>query len=223
MAPYRLSLFERMILLLILLIVATGFVLVLTDTVYFERYTVEDGSIEWLTVFGLLLCSAICHYRAFALRRGRAWYFFLTSFVLGLLLFLAAGEEISWGQRLLGIQSPEYFKENNLQGETNFHNLVVNGIKVNQIIFSFVLIGVLAIYLVVFPLLYRSKAWMKRFVDTWGIPMPRLYQVVSFLLLFLLTTFIPHGKRAEVLECGAAFLFFLIIYNPVNKNNFVKR
>jgi len=44
-----------------------------------------------------------------------------------LALALGAGfvamEEISWGQRILGLDSPDLFAENNLQGELNLHNL----------------------------------------------------------------------------------------------------
>ncbi|MCL2451890.1 hypothetical protein FWD20_03435 [Candidatus Saccharibacteria bacterium] len=40
-----------------------------------------------------------------------------------LILILMAGEEISWGQRIFGWSTPEFFLENNSQRETNFHNL----------------------------------------------------------------------------------------------------
>ncbi len=37
--------------------------------------------------------------------------------------FMLFGEEISWGQRLLGFETPEAFKEINVQDEFNLHNL----------------------------------------------------------------------------------------------------
>jgi hypothetical protein len=42
---------------------------------------------------------------------------------LALLMFICCGEEISWGQRLLGWQAPRFFAAHNAQGETNLHNL----------------------------------------------------------------------------------------------------
>lgn len=42
----------------------------------------------------------------------------------GLAYIWAGGEEISWGQRIIGFESPEYFRENNDQQEFTFHNLV---------------------------------------------------------------------------------------------------
>lgn len=38
-------------------------------------------------------------------------------------LFFITGEEISWGQRIFNIVSPEYFLENSTQQEINLHNL----------------------------------------------------------------------------------------------------
>ena len=46
-------------------------------------------------------------------------------FVLGyaLLFLVVGGEEISWGQRIIGMQTPDAFKELNVQKETNLHNI----------------------------------------------------------------------------------------------------
>jgi hypothetical protein len=40
-----------------------------------------------------------------------------------LAIFVVSMEEISWGQRILGIDSPEYFLSHNRQKELNLHNL----------------------------------------------------------------------------------------------------
>lgn len=42
---------------------------------------------------------------------------------MGLLFIFAAGEEISWGQRIFGISTPDALLEANRQQETNLHNL----------------------------------------------------------------------------------------------------
>lgn len=44
---------------------------------------------------------------------------------LALLLFVCAGEEISWGQRILGFESPEAVRAINVQGEVTLHNLAI--------------------------------------------------------------------------------------------------
>lgn len=213
---------EITVLLFILLIIAAGFVLVFTNMPLFIRYTIEDGLVEWLTVLGLLLGSFASLRHTFTLRKERRFIFLLATFLLGIFLFFAAGEEISWGQRILGIESSDYFKQHNTQGETNFHNLVLGGVRINRWIFSFGLITILSIYVIIMPVLYTRKQWMKRFVDYWGIPLPKFYQLVGCILLFILTTLIPHEKRAELLECGIAFFLFLIIAYPMNEKLFVK-
>ncbi|MET0636342.1 MAG: hypothetical protein ABWZ25_09970 [Chitinophagaceae bacterium] len=218
----KLSITEKLILVLVAVIIAVGIYLFYTNVDAFVIYTEEDGSVEWLTVLGLLLGSAVSIARFFKLRKERHWWFLLVVLGLGLLMFAAAGEEISWGQRILGVKSSEFFIENNAQGETNFHNLIVDGVKLNKIIFSIGLVLVLAIYLLVFPLLYNSKEGFRKFINRSGIMIPRLYQIISIGLLFVLTEIIRHGKRAEILEAGIALLFFLIVLYPKNKEIFRK-
>lgn len=222
MQPKTLSLIEKLILLLIVMILALGFYFFNTNVPRFETYVQEDGVVEWLTVLGLILGSVTCFYRLFILRKQRKPWFLFVVFIMGLGLFFAAGEEISWGQRIFHIQSSEFFLKNNAQGETNLHNLVVGGLKVNKIVFSIGLVAAMGLYLVFFPLIYKRSASFKRFVDKSGIPIPFAYQVISILVVFALTEMIRHGKRAELLEAGIALLFFLIIYRPLNKEIFSK-
>jgi len=39
------------------------------------------------------------------------------------MVFVCMGEEISWGQRIFDITTPDGLREINLQGETNIHNI----------------------------------------------------------------------------------------------------
>jgi cell division protein FtsW (lipid II flippase) len=189
----------------------------------FEKFIMEDGIVEWATVAGLLLGAAVCFRRAARLYRERPAPFLVALVLLGLILFFGAGEEISWGQRLFEIGSPEYFKKNNAQGETNIHNLVLGGWRLNRWIFSILLSVVLFAFILLVPFLYRRKEWMRRFVNYWGVPLPQTYQVIAFLACFLLTEAIRHGKRAEILEADTAMILLLIIAFPLNKNTFERK
>jgi cell division protein FtsW (lipid II flippase) len=213
---------EKGILLLVALMLIVGYVLFFTNVTRFETYVQEDGIVEWLTVLGLLLGSVLCFIRFAKLLRRRKPIFLALTFLLGLMLFVVAGEEISWGQRLFGIQSSEFFKENNAQAETNLHNLVVDGVKLNKIIFTYGLIAALGIFLLIVPWLYRRNKGLQNWVDSWGILIPRNYQIIAFLLLFALTEALPHEKNAELLECGAGLLFFLIVRYPYNAHIYTK-
>lgn len=216
----KISITEKIVLGAVLLIVITGFVLFYTNLPLFDTYVVEDGIVEWLTVAGLLGAAFVCISRFFSLLRKRnAWFLFVT-ILLGLLLFFAAGEEISWGQRILGLKTPEYFAKNNAQHETNLHNLVVNGVKINKLVFSILLIGALAIFLLLVPVVYKKVASIRRFLDKSAVPVARVYQIIAFLVLFAIVSLLKHEKNAELLECGAALIFYLIVRFPQNKEIF---
>ena len=79
-----------------------------------SKLTVEDGPIEWLGALFLLGASILF------IQRARFSYWYL---LLALFCFLAFGEEISWGQRILDFQTPAFFSQWNVQKEINFHNL----------------------------------------------------------------------------------------------------
>jgi hypothetical protein len=224
MYPNKISAAEKLVLGAVVMIIAAGFVLFYTNRPLYVAYTTEDSLVEWLTVIGLLMGSYVSFSRAFHIGSSKGVMFLVTALVLGGMLFLAAGEEISWGQRLFGIESPEYFKKNNTQAETNIHNLIVGGVRINRWIFSFLLSAVLAFYLIILPLLYRKKQWAQRLVKFWGVPLPKTYQTVFTVLLFaVVTQLMDDPDEWELLECGIAFLLFLVIAFPVNKGDFVRR
>lgn len=88
----------------------------------FHALMQEDGWAEWATflVFALAAGLGVARARSPALAKLERVV------LLGLALFAAfvAGEEISWGQRLLGYQPPRLFLEYNFQQEANLHNLL---------------------------------------------------------------------------------------------------
>lgn len=229
---WSISRVEVVVLVLVFLSIAAGFIIFFIDKDLFFRqevingmlvetgYVSEDRLVEWLSVMGLLCASFVCFQRFFKLRKVKPAIFLVIAFLFGIVLFFAAGEEISWGQRLFGLKSPEYFQQNNTQGETNLHNLVLGGVRLNRWIFSVALTVVMSLYIVIVPLLYRKKKWMKNLVDTAGIPLPKPYQIIVFLVLFVITELLPDGKRAELLELGTAWLLFLIVTYPYNRNAF---
>lgn len=82
----------------------------------------EDHVVEWLQ-FALCLFSAVAAGVAlwqlqFSPRVAAA---FLLLLALG--CFFLAGEEISWAQRVIGIETPPALAEANRQSETNLHNI----------------------------------------------------------------------------------------------------
>ncbi len=96
-------------------------VLCLSSPALSQKLTEEDGLIESIGAVSFLLASLTFFTAALRQKKGRfrLWWFLL----LALFCFLAFGEEISWGQRLIGFDSPNFFLQWNFQKETNIHNM----------------------------------------------------------------------------------------------------
>lgn len=194
-----------------------GIVMSRTDRFWFDfYYTVEDGFIEWMTVLPLVLMALVSLKRVHNLYYNRQFWFLLSLLIFTMLCFFAAGEELSWGQRLFGWKSADFFVHNNSQKETNFHNLIVAGQSINLIIFSRLIILVMALYLVGLPILFRRSQKVRRWTTLLAIPVPRIYQVISLFLVFALISLCPSGKRAELLEFGSCFILLAIVLYPKN-------
>jgi len=84
-------------------------------TFFAEKLTVEDGPFEWITVFMLFITGCLMLRRAILLRNARTKIFILITAGAGLLMWFGAGEELSWGQRIFGIEASDWLKENNTQ------------------------------------------------------------------------------------------------------------
>lgn len=88
-----------------------------------EMYT-EDGLSENLTAIFFLI-AAVFFVLTFAnSRKELSGYMKFVILTLGVLCFFTGMEEISWGQRILGIETPESMKKLNYQQETTLHNLI---------------------------------------------------------------------------------------------------
>ncbi|THD65769.1 hypothetical protein E7Z59_14375 [Robertkochia marina] len=194
-----------------------------TDPEFFNGViTREDGVVEYGTAIFLFLIAVLCLYRFITLgkSKGLTWKIGVLGFAL--LFIFGAGEEISWGQRIFNIESGEYFLENNAQQETNLHNLVVGGKKVNKVIFSQLLMVIMVVYLIVTPILYRKKTWVKNLMDRFAVPVVQWHHTIVFLITSLLVSINPPDRKWEVYELAFGVIFFLIFLNPLNKEIFRK-
>ena len=121
------------------------YLIVLYGIVYFLPFGIfdfwrkgEDSLAEWFQFFAYLgagLSALLCFLLSFnRCRRIQAiWWLLMTVFCL-----YVAGEEISWGERLMGFGF-DLLREFNAQGESNLHNL--EGVQ-NYLHASFMAAGV---------------------------------------------------------------------------------
>ena len=87
----------------------------------------EDHLIEYLSsvslaITGLLFLRASIYSIKTVPGKSIKWNTLLFIF-LAIIFLIAAGEEISWGQRLFNFRTPEYLNRLNEQNEFNFHNV----------------------------------------------------------------------------------------------------
>lgn len=169
--------------------------------------TYENLYGEWLqfsAFVGIVICSFLI-----VKSRGlvEAWFWAL----LGLAAFYTAMEEISWGQQLLGWESPEYFQRENLQGETNLHNMLTGPYStLIKDVLTWVLAAAIFSYGVVYPLLLRYRFGIAEFVRRLGITAPPLSLMPMFALAAVCEMSFFHFNEAELAEMFVALALLLL-------------
>lgn len=199
-------------------LILVGLVISLMDEEMFEdRYAVEDGLIEWLTVLGFAIGGVVCLRRVFTLRGARPALFLIMTGLLGLAFIFIAGEEISWGQRVFDWRTGEFFASHNAQEETNLHNLRIGEVKINKLVFSNMVAVVMVLYFGLLMPFYGVKPKLAAFSDALAIPIPKIHQTIACVLMLIITqVLVPSSNRGELAEFGGAFLFTIIVSLPAN-------
>ncbi len=164
----------------------------------------EDGPVEAATAFAFAGAAWLFARRSFAPRpegSGPLWRPLLRLGAATMVLFV--GEEISWGQRLLGFASPEPLRALNAQSEVNFHNLHgIQQLKYSLLVATLVLLIATAAVAPLCPPLARL-AWRR------GVPLLPL-AAAPFLLVALafvrrLADWLPLAHRNDAQELGELF------------------
>ena len=111
--------------------------MLLTNRSYYIELAREPAPVERLTFLSLLAVGAVSMLIAYRLSRPTGWrnrqvvFFALFAGALGFM----AMEEISWGQRILDLEIPQFFLEYNAQENINLHNILhtYTSIRTHQI------------------------------------------------------------------------------------------
>jgi hypothetical protein len=83
----------------------------------------EDGLVEWATVGSFTVAAILAGLVARALRGAGHRRIALMHGLLGVMFLLIVLEEISWGQRIFGWDTPDAIAQINFQDETTLHNI----------------------------------------------------------------------------------------------------
>lgn len=191
------------------------------------QLVVEDSPIEYAGALWFFLAGVFFLLAFFSSRTGNQFWKFKTGrnyvyLILALLLFFGAGEEITWGQRLLGFDTPEAFGEN-IQQEATIHNLPAFDPTNTDSLFN---MNRLFIYFwfsfgVAVPLLALVfKPARKLFIQL-GIPITTILLGGQFLFFYILSKLygplgavhdIYDGRIVELREAQHALIFMLIAF-----------
>jgi hypothetical protein len=151
--------------------------------------------------------------------------------IMAVAFFFAAGEEISWGQRLLHVKTPVLLEVINTQRETNIHNLIVfqhGKIKWFNLVFN---AGVL-FYCGLVPLINSYSRKVSAILRQINLPLIPMYLAVLFVMvvislkiLSLVTTGGIKTTADEMKESNLAFLFMAasIYFCFAKASNFAHR
>lgn len=127
------------------------------------------------------------------------------------------------GQRIFGFATPDELLEINAQSEFNLHNIHLEGVNLNKLIFGKMLYTGVFIYFLVFPILYRRKEQSRKLIEKFRFPIPTVPQSMIYFLAFFSILVIQDGEKWELQEFAlASFLFFSFLL-PANKKMETKR
>ena len=107
----------------------------------------------------------------------------------GVLLFsiVCAGEEISWGQRILGFEGPDAWIAINKQGEMNLHN--IGSISV----FAHVFFLIMLVLFLIWPAIERRYPLAHELVRHYDLPV--VHKHATYVFVIALATWIIIGLR----------------------------
>lgn len=186
------------------------------DPVYGAMLLEEDRFVENMTALALFFAAVYVLYRSLENIRNKRFLKGIIQLILALLLIFMSGEEISWGQRIFHWQTTGIFKKDNLQNETNFHNMQVDGVKLNKVIFTNAFFAIGIFVFVLAPYLYKKKEGFRNFFNRLGATLPSYKQTILLTLGLLFTVLIQLDRQWELWEFNAAIVILWTVAEPIN-------
>jgi len=214
--------------LILISIVITWIIFFFFSTDELINLTKEDGIIESLGAL-FLLASSMIFFITFLrdkncndlfLFKTNKNYFFL---FFAILFFLGFGEELSWGQRIFNLQTPEAFTKINFQNETNLHNLKMFnelGLLNANHLFTYFWVT----YCLIIPLLYNKSSIAAKWLNKINLPIVPLWLAIFFLLSYSISLVLKFGfdfsqSVTEVKEASISSLFLIFSIICLTKNH----
>lgn len=148
------------------------------------RYLIrEDGIVEWATALAFLAAGGFAGLLALRLWRDRRAVLAVMYLGLAIGMVFAMVEEISWGQRILDLETPDEFVEHSTKEEINLHNL-----KAFPLGLAFIAVG----FYGAFARMLVPHSVRRRFPWEVELLTPRLVISSYFLVTFAIYTYFEY-------------------------------
>lgn len=141
-------------------------------------------------------------------------------FIVSAVLFFIAGDEMSWGQRLLGLQTPSELGQNNLQKEITVHN--INGLH-QMVGYGYIFVGLYGSFawIIADNFLKKFHRWTKYFI-------PSSYLFFFFYLSLIYNSYALGGVNnfkewsevAELMLYSGVSIFLFVNYLEIKSKKF---
>jgi hypothetical protein len=141
----------------------------------FRVLTNEDSVLEWPQFVGFAAASLFAFACAWRFRKTGRPLLALVYLAFGLGCLFISGEEIAWGQRVLGYGTPEGLEEINEQKEVTVHNIDVVQQFTNGVYLLAGLYGSIGAWIV---------RWRKRPTELVDLLLPPLFLTGAFFVMF---------------------------------------
>ena len=176
------------------------------DDAFYKNLTKEDGVIENATVLVYLISFIFSLLIAKQFKSKKI--LFTLFLILAIGFFFIAFEEISWGQRILDFENPDWFPKN-IQKEISIHNLkVFQDYRAT----SYIVVAFMGAFSwIIFPQINRIINFGKNYEIflEYAIPSKFLFSYFISVLIYKLTWIVLPGEFVR----GSIALNFLINYD----------
>jgi len=224
----------------LVLMVAYASLFILSDQTL-SNLAKEDGFYEYFGAISFLASSLIFFILYLKSKKGNDFFIMQTKkniifLLLALMFFFAFGEEISWGQRIIGIDTPDILDDVNMQGEINIHNIKIfhgadsEGNRKSNLglIFNIdrLFIVFMLLFCVLIPAVTLVSKFFSKFIQRINIPIVPLLLGIFFLGNYIIYKIIEpsptadlHNFLTETKESLFAFMFLVVaVYFRKNLN-----
>jgi len=174
----------------------------------------EDGPVEYASSIFWVMSAFIVLFHTIHLSGSKSGAGYQATFNIMLIVFfiICGGEEISWGQRIIGMETPEFVKSVNVQNEINIHN--IGSISLFSNLFF---LGMVTFFLFI-PFFMRKYSQVENVLYFFRFPVSNRFATLVFIVTLVVWIFI--GLRFGTLGFHPYSFFTEQYYNQMDDEIF---